>query len=163
MSSGWRKSKMSEAAVQELENLGLLQAQGDPMACGRGRRLPYGRYPRDRCIPWLRGTWSCTSCIRIFLWSSAILGNPTASFDSSIHFASFHFYPFLWSIPWHSSPFSCFSTLFHSYSHSEFCQTRRYRGLWISTSSWIPRRVLGLWSIGQRSRVEKILVSCRKL
>jgi len=28
MSSGWRKSKMSEAAVQELENLGLLQAQG---------------------------------------------------------------------------------------------------------------------------------------
>ena len=28
MSTGWRKSKMSEAAVQELENLGLLQAQG---------------------------------------------------------------------------------------------------------------------------------------
>ena len=24
MSTGWRKSKMSEAAVQELENLGLL-------------------------------------------------------------------------------------------------------------------------------------------
>ena len=28
MSTGWRKSKMSEAAVQELENLGLIQAQG---------------------------------------------------------------------------------------------------------------------------------------
>ena len=28
MSTGWRKSKMSEAAVQELENLVLLQAQG---------------------------------------------------------------------------------------------------------------------------------------
>ena len=28
MSTGWHKSKMSEAAVQELENLGLLQAQG---------------------------------------------------------------------------------------------------------------------------------------
>jgi len=28
MSTGWYKSKMSEAAVQELENLGLLQAQG---------------------------------------------------------------------------------------------------------------------------------------
>ena len=28
MSTGWRKSKMSEAIVQELENLGLLQAQG---------------------------------------------------------------------------------------------------------------------------------------
>ena len=28
MSTGWRKSKMSEAAVQELENLGLLQTQG---------------------------------------------------------------------------------------------------------------------------------------
>jgi len=28
MSTGWRKSKMSEAVVQELENLGLLQTQG---------------------------------------------------------------------------------------------------------------------------------------
>jgi len=28
MSTGWYKSKMSEAAVQELENLGLLQTQG---------------------------------------------------------------------------------------------------------------------------------------
>ena len=28
MSTGWYKSKMSEAAVKELENLGLLQAQG---------------------------------------------------------------------------------------------------------------------------------------
>ena len=28
MSTGWGKSKMSEAAVQELENLGLLQSQG---------------------------------------------------------------------------------------------------------------------------------------
>jgi len=28
MSTDWYKSKMSEAAVQELENLGLLQAQG---------------------------------------------------------------------------------------------------------------------------------------
>ena len=28
MSTGWRKIKMSETAVQELENLGLLQSQG---------------------------------------------------------------------------------------------------------------------------------------
>ena len=28
MSTGWRKSKISEAAVQESENLGLLQSQG---------------------------------------------------------------------------------------------------------------------------------------
>ena len=28
MSTGWRKSKMSESLVQELENMGLLQAQG---------------------------------------------------------------------------------------------------------------------------------------
>ena len=28
MSTDWYKSKMSEAAVQELDNLGLLQAQG---------------------------------------------------------------------------------------------------------------------------------------
>ena len=28
LSTGWRKSKMSKSAVQELENLGLLQTQG---------------------------------------------------------------------------------------------------------------------------------------
>jgi hypothetical protein len=28
LSKGWRKSKMSKLAVQELENLGLLQTQG---------------------------------------------------------------------------------------------------------------------------------------
>ena len=28
MSTGWRKSKMSESLVQELENMGLLQSQG---------------------------------------------------------------------------------------------------------------------------------------
>ena len=28
MSTGWRKSKMYESLVQELENMGLLQAQG---------------------------------------------------------------------------------------------------------------------------------------
>ena len=28
LSTGWRKSKMSESAVQELENLGFLQTQG---------------------------------------------------------------------------------------------------------------------------------------
>ena len=28
LSTGWRKSKMSELAVQELENLGLLRTQG---------------------------------------------------------------------------------------------------------------------------------------
>ena len=27
LSTGWRKSKMSEAAMQELENMGLLQSQ----------------------------------------------------------------------------------------------------------------------------------------
>ena len=28
LSTGWRKSKMSESAVQDLENMGLLQTQG---------------------------------------------------------------------------------------------------------------------------------------
>jgi len=28
MSTGWRKSKMSESLVRELENMGLLQEQG---------------------------------------------------------------------------------------------------------------------------------------
>ena len=41
MSIGWRKSKMSEAAVQELENLGLLQAQGVIQWCaGEGEDYP---------------------------------------------------------------------------------------------------------------------------
>ena len=41
MSTGWRKSKMSEAAVQELENLGLLQSQGVIQWCaGEGEDYP---------------------------------------------------------------------------------------------------------------------------
>ena len=41
MSTGWRKSKISEAAVQELENLGLLQAQGVIQWCvGEGEDYP---------------------------------------------------------------------------------------------------------------------------
>ena len=52
MSIGWRKSKISEAAVQELENLGLLQTQGViQWRAGEGEDLPHGRYPRDHCVP----------------------------------------------------------------------------------------------------------------
>ena len=41
MSIGWRKSKMSESAVQELENLGLLQTQGVIQWCaGEGEDYP---------------------------------------------------------------------------------------------------------------------------
>ena len=41
MSTGWRKSKMSEVAVQELENLGLLQSQGEIQWCaGEGEDYP---------------------------------------------------------------------------------------------------------------------------
>jgi hypothetical protein len=41
MSTGWRKSKMSEAAVQELENLDLLQAEGVIQWCaGEGEDYP---------------------------------------------------------------------------------------------------------------------------
>ena len=41
MSTGWYKRKMSEAAVQELENLVLLQAQGVIQWCaGEGEDYP---------------------------------------------------------------------------------------------------------------------------
>ena len=41
MSTGWRKSKMYESLVQELENMGLLQAQGVIQWCtGEGEPYP---------------------------------------------------------------------------------------------------------------------------
>ena len=41
LSTGWRKSKMSESAMQELENLGLLQTQGViQWRAGEGENYP---------------------------------------------------------------------------------------------------------------------------
>ena len=41
MSTGWRKSKMSESLVRELENMGLLQEQGISQWCaGEGEDYP---------------------------------------------------------------------------------------------------------------------------
>ena len=41
LSMGWRKSKMSESAVQELENLGLLQTQAEiQWQAGEGEEYP---------------------------------------------------------------------------------------------------------------------------
>ena len=41
MSTGWCKSKISEAAVQELENLGLVQSQGViQWRAGEGENYP---------------------------------------------------------------------------------------------------------------------------
>ena len=41
LSTGWRKSKMSESAVQELENLGLLQTQAViQWRAGEGEEYP---------------------------------------------------------------------------------------------------------------------------
>ena len=41
MSTGWRKSKMSESLVQELEKMGLLQAQGiSQWRTGEGEDYP---------------------------------------------------------------------------------------------------------------------------
>ena len=41
MSTGWRKSKMSESLVQELENMGLLQEQGvSKWRAGEGEDYP---------------------------------------------------------------------------------------------------------------------------
>ena len=42
LSTGWRKSKMSQAAVQELENMGLLQTQAIiQWRAGEGEEYPY--------------------------------------------------------------------------------------------------------------------------
>ena len=42
LSTGWRKSKMSESMVQELENLGLLQTQGViQWRAGEGEDYPF--------------------------------------------------------------------------------------------------------------------------
>ena len=42
LSIGWRKSKMSEAAVQELENMGLLQSQAViQWRAGEGEDYPF--------------------------------------------------------------------------------------------------------------------------
>ena len=42
LSTGWHKSKMSEAAVQELENMGLLQSQAVILWCvGEGEDYPF--------------------------------------------------------------------------------------------------------------------------
>ena len=41
MSTGWRKSKMSESLVRELENMGLLQEQGvSQWGAGEGEDYP---------------------------------------------------------------------------------------------------------------------------
>ena len=42
LSTGWRKSKMSQAAVQELENMGLLQSQAViQWRAGEGEDYPF--------------------------------------------------------------------------------------------------------------------------
>ena len=54
MSTGWRKSKMSELLVQELENMGLLQSQGviQWRTGGSGSNEAEGsKGPADRLVP----------------------------------------------------------------------------------------------------------------
>ena len=42
LSTGWRKSKMSQAAVQEMENMGLLQSQAvNQWRAGEGEEYPF--------------------------------------------------------------------------------------------------------------------------
>ena len=42
LSMGWRKSKMSQAAVQEMENMGLLQSQAvNQWHAGEGEEYPF--------------------------------------------------------------------------------------------------------------------------
>ena len=130
MATDWYKSKMSEAAVPELENLGLLQSQGMiQWRAGEGEDYP------------MEGTLE-TVVFRDFVERGLAL--PVSEFfyallqfwgiqlhhltpQSILHLSIFtHFCEaFLGILP----PLSSFPTLFHSYSRSELCQTRRCRGL----------------------------------
>ena len=48
LSTGWRKSKMSEVAVQELETMGLLQSQAViQWRAGQGDDYPFEGTPFD--------------------------------------------------------------------------------------------------------------------
>ena len=67
MSTGWRKSKMSESLVRELENMGLLQEQG----VSQWRTGEEEDYPMEGTLEIVmfcdfveRGL---SSCVRIFL------------------------------------------------------------------------------------------------
>jgi hypothetical protein len=117
---------MSEAAVQELENMDLLQSQAViQWRAGEGEDYP------------LEGTLeTIVFCdfmehgltVPVSEFFHALLGNPIASSDPTILLASFCIHPFLRSIPWNSSPLPSFPTFFYPCTYSECCQTRRRRG-----------------------------------
>jgi len=130
MSTGWRKSEMSKEVVQELENLALLQAQGViQWRVGEGED-----YPMEGTLETIvfRDFMECGLALPVSEFSYALLQfwgiqlhhlTPQSILHLSI------FYPFLRSIPWHSSPLSPFPTFFHSCPHSELRQTCHCRGL----------------------------------
>ena len=61
LSTGWRKSKMSQAAIQEPENMGLLQSQAViQWHAGEGEEYPFeGTLETVMSVPQDWGTPSC--------------------------------------------------------------------------------------------------------
>ena len=138
MSTGWYKSKMSEAAVQELENFGLLQAQGVIQWCaGEGED-----YPMEGTLETVvfRDFGEHGLALSVSEFFYALLQFWGIQLHHLTHFILHlsiftHFCEAFLGISWHSSAFSPFPTLFHPCPRSEFHQTRRCRGLRISTPS----------------------------
>ena len=96
LSTGWRRSKMSESPVQELENMGLLQIQG-VIQCRAGEGEDYP-FEGTLEIVMFRDFVECGLAVPVsefFHTLSAILFSPIASFDSTIQLASFYIYSFL--------------------------------------------------------------------
>ena len=93
LSTGWRKRKMSEAAMQELENMGLLQRQAViQWRAADGEDHPYeGTFETVMFCDFVE----CSACLRILPRPSSILGNPIASSDPTVYLASCDIHPFL--------------------------------------------------------------------
>ena len=128
LSTGWRKSKMSQAAVQELENMGLLQSQAViQWRAGEGEHYPF------------EGTLE-TVVFRDFV--ERVLALPVSEFfyallqfwgiqlhhltpQSILHLSIFtHFCEAFFGI---LPPFPSFSTFLHPCTRSKCRQTRRRR------------------------------------
>ena len=93
---GWRKSKMSESLVRELESMGLLQKQGvSQWRAGEGED-----YPKEGTLETImfRDFVECGLTLPVSKFFYRLLqfwGNSITPSHSSVHLASFDFHSFL--------------------------------------------------------------------
>ena len=95
MSTGWRKSKMSESLVQKLENMGLLQSQGViQWRTDEGEDYPLEGTLETLCSMIL---WNVVSLFPYQNFSIEFFNFGKSNYISysPIHLASFHLYSFL--------------------------------------------------------------------